>query len=72
MKDGKNAYLLLDPKYRDLLAQVLDKKTSFEDVVKQLKALSDSCKPIWPFKNEFAVRVPALKLDIYLQHLFDI
>ena len=51
---------------------MLNKETSLDDVVKQVRALSDSCKPIWPFKNEINLRVPAVKLDLYLQHLFDI
>ena len=33
-KDGKNAYMLFDPKYSHLIQQVLNKETSLDDVIK--------------------------------------
>ena len=35
-KDGKNAYMLFDPKYSQLLQQVMNKEVPLDDVIKQI------------------------------------
>ena len=40
-KDGKNAYLLLDSKYGDLLMQVLNKEVTLDSLVKHIRHLTE-------------------------------
>jgi len=71
-KDASNAYLLFDPKYSYLIKKVLDKEIGLQEVISLIQAQQANAKPIWPFKNEFQIRVDSAHLNFFGEQLFDL